>query len=69
MKSRATPRSDIESMAKTTMVCHLGNISYQSQSTVNWDAKSQDVANRAARQAMAYERPYCKPWKLKVYRA
>jgi len=69
MKSRAKPRSDIESMAKTTMVCHLGNISYQSQSTVKWDAKSQDVANRAARHAMAYERPYRKPWKLKVYKA
>lgn len=69
MKSREKPRSDIESMAKTTMVCHLGNISYQSQSTVKWDAKSQDVANRAARHAMAYERPYRRPWKLKVYKA
>jgi len=56
-------------MAKTTMICHLGNISYQSQSTVKWDAKSQDVANRAARHAMAYERPYRRPWKLKVYKA
>ena len=69
MKSRAKPRSDIESMAKTTMVCHLGNISYQSQSTVKWDAKAQDVANRVARHAMAYERPYRKPWKLKIYKA
>lgn len=69
LKSRAKPRSDIESMAKTTMLCHLGNISYQSRCTVAWDAKAQDVANRAARHAMAYERPYRKPWKLKVYKA
>lgn len=69
VKTRAKPRSDIESMAKTTMICHLGNISWQSQTTVKWDAKSQDVANRAARHAIAYERPYRKPWKLKVYKA
>ena len=69
IKTRAKTRSDIESMAKTTMICHLGNISYQSQTTVKWDAKSQDVANRAARHAMAYERPYRKPWKLKIYKA
>lgn len=69
MKTREKPRSDMASMAKTTMICHLGNISYQSQSTVKWDVKTQDIANRAARNAMAYERPYRKPWKLKVYKA
>jgi len=69
VKTRATPRSDIESMAKTTMLCHLGNISWQSKSTVEWDAKAQDIANRAARHAISYERPYRKPWKLKMYKA
>ena len=69
IKTRATPRSDIESMAKTTMLCHLGNISYQTGLTVKWDVKTQDVANRDARRAMAYEREYRKPWKLKHYKA
>ena len=69
IKSRAKPRADIESLAKTTTICHLGNISWQAQTTVKWDAKTQDVANRDARRAMAYEREYRKPWKLKVYKA
>lgn len=69
IKSRATPRSDIESMAKTTILCHLGNISWQTQATVKWDAQKQDVANREARAAMAYEREYRQPWKLKDYKA
>jgi predicted dehydrogenase len=70
VKTRATPRSDIQSMSKTTMLCHLGNISWQSQTTVKWDAAAQDIANSgAARHAISYERPYRKPWKLKVYRA
>ncbi len=70
VKSRAKPRSDIESMAKTTMCCHLANISYQCGKTVNWDAKKQDVVNRDdVRHCVSYERPYRKPWKLKVYSA
>jgi hypothetical protein len=69
IKTRTQPRSDIASQAKTTMLCHLGNISYQTGTTVKWDAASQDVANSAARKALAYERDYRKPWKLKHYRA
>lgn len=69
IKTRATPRSDIASSAKTTMICHLGNISWQSKATVKWDAQSQDISNRAARHAISYERAYRKPWKLKVYKA
>lgn len=68
IKTRATPRSDIESQAKTTLLCHLGNISYQAGTTVKWDAAKQDVANAAARRAIAYEREYRKPWKLKHYK-
>jgi predicted dehydrogenase len=69
VKSRATPRAGVESLAKTTTLCHLGNISWQAQTTVKWDAKAQDVANRDARKAMAYERDYRRPWKLTTYRA
>ena len=69
LKSRVAPRANIESLAKVTTLCHLGNISWQAQTTVKWDAKSQDISNRAARHAMAYEREYRKPWELKHYKA
>lgn len=70
VKSRATPRSDIATMAKTTINCHLANIAYQSGKTIYWDAKKQDIVNRGdARDCVSYERPYRKPWKLKVYPA
>jgi predicted dehydrogenase len=68
LKTRGTPRSDIASMAKTTILCHLANIAFQSGKTIYWDAKKQDVANRSdAKNCLSYERPYRKPWKLKVY--
>lgn len=69
IKTRAKPHSDIASLAKTTMLCHLGNISYQTGLTVKWDANAQDVENTAARRAISYEREYRKPWRLKRYKA
>lgn len=68
VRTRATPIADIASLAKTTILCHLGNISYQAGVTVRWDAARQDVADRAAiRGALAYERDYRPPWRLKHY--
>lgn len=70
VKSRGTPHSDIESMAKTTMICHLGNIAYESGKAIQWDVKQQDVANREeVKHCVSYERPYRAPWKLKTYKA
>jgi predicted dehydrogenase len=70
VKSRATPRSGIESMAKTTMLCHLGNIALQSGKTLYWDEKKQDVENHSdVKNCISYEREYRKPWKLKMYKA
>ncbi|MDB6025036.1 MAG: Oxidoreductase domain protein, partial [Verrucomicrobiales bacterium] len=70
VKSRQKPASDIESMAKTTMVCHLGNIAYEVGKTLHWDAQKQDVANRGdVKHCISYEREYRKPWKLKMYNA
>lgn len=70
IKSRAKPRSDIESMAKTTMCCHLANIAYQSGKTIRWDAAKQDLANPAdASGCVSYQRDYRAPWKLKVFGA
>jgi predicted dehydrogenase len=68
VRSRNKPASDIESMAKTTMVCHLGNIAYQSGRMLTWDARKQDVASpHDVRHCLSYQREYRKPWKLKVY--
>ena len=70
IKTRNKPSSDIVSMAKTTMLCHLGNIALQSGKTIRWDAKAQDIANRSdVRNCISYEREYRKPWKLKMYKA
>ena len=68
VKSREQPRSDIQSMARTTMCCHLANIAYQSGRTVRWDKEKQDVANRdEVSHCVSYQRPYREPWKLKTY--
>lgn len=70
MKSREKPASNIDSMGRTTMLCHLGNIALQSGKTLRWDAKDQDVANRGdVKDCISYEREYRKPWKLKMYKA
>jgi hypothetical protein len=68
VKSRHQPASDIESMAKTTIVCHLGNIALQSGQLLHWDAQGQDVANHGdVKHCLSYQREYRKPWKLKTY--
>jgi hypothetical protein len=70
VKSRKKPASDIESMAKTTMICHLGNIALQSGKTLRWDAQKQDVANHSdVKHCISYQRDYRAPWKLKMYKA
>jgi predicted dehydrogenase len=68
VKSRGKPNSDIESMAKTTMLCHLGNIAFQSGRMLHWDAEKQDIHERhEVKHCLSYERDYRAPWKLKHY--
>jgi hypothetical protein len=51
-------------MAKTTMLCLLGNIALQSGNLLRWDAQKQDVANHSdVKHCISYEREYRKPWK------
>jgi predicted dehydrogenase len=70
VKTRETPRSGIESMAKTTMLCHLGNISYECGKTVQWDKDKQDITNHSdVKHCISYEREYRSPWKLKMYKS
>jgi hypothetical protein len=67
VRSRTQPTSDIASMAKTTMLCLLGNIALQSGKTLGWNAQTQDVTNHAdVKHCISYDREYRKPWKLKA---
>jgi predicted dehydrogenase len=68
VRSRNKPASDIESMAKTTIVCHLGNVAFQSGRVLNWDVARQDVAHPSeVKHCVSYEREHRSPWKLKIY--
>ena len=68
IRNRGTPASDIISMAKTTTICHLGNIAIQSGNTLHWDARQQDVSHPASvAHCLTYQREYRKPWKLDMH--
>lgn len=70
VRSREKPRSDIESMGKTTLLCHLGNIALRTEQVLRWDAAKQDIANKAVvKNCHSYERPYRAPWKLRQFKA
>jgi predicted dehydrogenase len=61
MRTRAKPRSDIESMHHTTVTCHLTNLSYLAGRSIRWDP--------AAMALGSYRREYRSPWKLPMYQA
>jgi predicted dehydrogenase len=70
VKSRATPRSDIETMHYTTVACHLANISYRVGRKIYWDPVKERCFKDAAltiedSEANAYlAREYRRPWEL-----
>ncbi len=68
LKSREQPRSNLASMAQTTIVCHLCNAAYESGETVEWSKEKMDIVGKPGRSANAYAREYRRPWKLPVYR-
>lgn len=68
LKSRAKPASDIESMARVTLICMLGNMACLTGKPILWDPVNLDVKNKEdVKNCIAYERPYRAPWKLPVY--
>lgn len=69
LRTREQPRSNLASMAQTTIVCHLGNVSYLAGETVHWDKSKMDLVGKAGRDTQSYYREYRKPWKLPVYKA
>ncbi len=68
VRQRRQPRSNIASMYQTTAVCHLSNIAYLTGETIRWDAARSEIAGRAGKDALPYQREYRKPWKLPNYR-
>lgn len=69
MKSRGKCTSDIETMAYTTIACHLANLSYQHGKSITWDGqKGVVVGDNKAMQCPAFHREYRKPWKLPIYK-
>jgi predicted dehydrogenase len=69
IKSRENPRSEIESMYYTTVMCHLGNIAYRVGRSIQWDADNGlIVGDEEAMRCPQYQREYRKPWTLPIYK-
>ena len=63
MKSRKTPIADIETGHRSTTTALLGNIAYRTGRRIDWDGKSERIADdRDASRHL--DRDYRKPWKL-----
>lgn len=68
VKSRQQPRSNISSMAQTTIVCHLANAALLAGETVKWDKSKMDIVGKAGKNTQSYQREYRKPWKLPLHK-
>ncbi len=69
IRTRQQPRSNLSSMAQSTIVCHLANTALLAGDTVRWDKAKMDIIGRAGKDTLSYAREYRKPWKLPMYRA
>ena len=67
LKSRQQPRSNLASMAQTTIVCHLANVAYLAGESVRWSKERNDIVGSAGKNTQSYYREYRKPWKLPLY--
>lgn len=61
VRSRKQPSCTMESGHQTTTTVQLGMIAYESASTVQWDAKTEQIVNNPAASALL-KREYRKPW-------
>jgi predicted dehydrogenase len=67
VESREQPRSNIASMARTTIVCHLINAAYLADGRVRWSAEKNDIDGEAGKDTLSYRREYRSPWELPKY--
>jgi|SRR5579872_367644 len=69
LKTREQPRSNLASMAQTTIVCHLANVSYLAGQSVRWSKEKMDLVGKPGRDTGSYYREYRKPWGLPLHKA
>lgn len=67
IESREQPRSNIASMAKTTIVCHMINAAFLADRTVKWSPEKNDLEGEAGKDTQSYQREYRSPWELPKY--
>ena len=68
VKSREQPRSNLASMAQTTITCHLINVALEAGESVQFSKEKMDIVGRAGKNSIYYAREYRKPWKLPIYK-
>lgn len=66
VRTRETPRSDIESSHKTATLCNLASIAYRTGFKLEWDAEREIITNEpSAMNCPQYQREYRMPWQFK----
>ena len=68
VKSREQPRSNLASMAQTTITCHLINVALEAGESVQFSKEKMDIVGKAGKNSIYYSREYRKPWKLPIYK-
>lgn len=61
VKTRERPIADVEDGHRTTLTCHLANISLRTGRKLRWDPEKEEIIDDAEATAML-ERPYRAPW-------
>ncbi len=69
VKSREQPRSNLASMAQTTITCHLINVALEAGESVQFSKEKMDIVGKTGKNSIYYSREYRKPWKLPIYKA
>jgi len=68
VRTRTQTRSNLASMAQTTITCHLVNMAYLSGETVRWSKAKMDLVGNAGKNTTSYFRPYRKGYTLPIYK-
>ncbi len=68
VKSREQPRSNIASMAQTTITCHLINVALEAGESIQFSKEKMDIVGKTGKNSIYYSREYRKPWKLPIYK-
>jgi predicted dehydrogenase len=62
IRTRERPIADIEYVARSTVTCLLGNVSYRAKMRIDWDPDTWSSPQKEARPFMEFH--YREPWKL-----